>query len=88
MWHSHQDTDEMFLVLSGTLNIQLRDRDVILHPGEIFVVPKGVEHCPKADEEVGILLLEPKGVVNTGNAGTDRRIDPRPMEEVLGGRGK
>jgi len=88
VWHSHQDTDEMFLVLSGTLNIQLRDRDVILHPGEIFVVPKGVEHCPKADEEVGILLLEPKGVVNTGNAGTDRRIDPRPMEEVLGGRGK
>ena len=49
----------MVLVLSGTLNIQLRDRDVILNPGEIFVVPKGVEHCPKADEEVGVMLLEP-----------------------------
>lgn len=68
VWHSHSDTDEMFLVLSGTLSIQLRDRDVILKPGEIFVVPKGVEHCPKADEEVGVMLLEPKGVVNTGDS--------------------
>lgn len=59
VWHSHPETDEMVLVLSGTLNIQLRDRDVILNPGEIFVVPKGVEHCPKADEEVGVMLLEP-----------------------------
>ena len=80
VWHSHADTDELFLVLSGNLIIQLRDRDISLAPGEIFVVPRGVEHCPKANEEVGVLLLEPKGVVNTGNAQTDRRIDPRPME--------
>ena len=81
VWHSHPDTDELFLVLSGTLNIQLRDRDVILNPGEVFVVPRGVEHCPKADEEVGVMLLEPKGVVNTGDSGTgDLTIAPRPME--------
>ena len=81
VWHSHPDTDEMFLVLSGTLNIQLRDRDVILNPGEIFVVPKGVEHCPKADEEVGVMLLEPKGVVNTGDSEAGNlTIAPKPME--------
>lgn len=81
VWHSHPDTDEMFLVLSGTLNIQLRDRDVILNPGEIFVVPKGVEHCPRADEEVGVMLLEPKGVVNTGDSERgDLTITPKPME--------
>ena len=80
VWHSHDDTDELFLVLSGNLVIQLRDRNITLAPGEIFVVPRGVEHCPKADQEVGVLLLEPKGVINTGNAETDRRIDPRPME--------
>ena len=81
VWHSHPDTDEMFLVLSGRLNIQLRDRDVILYPGEIFVVPKGVEHCPKADEEVGVMLLEPKGVINTGDSERDDlTITPKPME--------
>ena len=80
VWHSHPGTDEMFLVLSGTLNIQLRDRDVILNPGEIFVVPKGVEHCPKADEEVGVMLLEPKGVLNTGDSERgDLTITPKPM---------
>ena len=82
VWHSHPDTDEMFLVLSGTLNIQLRDRDVILKPGEVFVVPKGVEHCPKADEEVAVMLLEPKGVVNTGDSERgDLTIAVRAMEE-------
>ncbi len=81
VWHSHADTDELFLVLSGTLNIQLRDRDVILRPGEVFVVPKGVEHCPKADEEVGVMLLEPKGVVNTGDCEKgDLTVTPRPMK--------
>lgn len=67
IWHSHPDTDELFLVLPGTLNTQLRDRDVILKPGDVFVVPKGVEHCTKADEEVAVMLLEPRGVVNTGD---------------------
>ncbi len=69
VWHSHPDTDELFLVLSGRLTIQLRDRDVILGPDDVFVVPKGVEHCPRADDEVHALLIEPQGTVNTGDAG-------------------
>jgi mannose-6-phosphate isomerase-like protein (cupin superfamily) len=69
VWHDHPDTDELFLVLDGELVIQLRDRDVHLGPGELFVVPRGVEHCPRADGEVRALLLEPRGVVNTGAAG-------------------
>ena len=69
VWHQHDDTDELFLVIDGRLTIQLRDRDVHLGPGELFVVPRGVEHCPRADEEVRALLLEPLGVVNTGDAG-------------------
>jgi len=69
VWHKHDDTDDFFLVLRGHLTIQLRDRDVELDPGEIFVVPRGVEHCPRADEETHVLLIEPKGTVNTGDAG-------------------
>lgn len=69
VWHSHDDTDELFLVLDGELTIQLRDRDVVLGSGELFVVPRGVEHCPRADRETAALLLEPRGVVNTGGAG-------------------
>ncbi|QIK64360.1 cupin domain-containing protein [Leucobacter viscericola] len=69
VWHSHDDTDELFLVIAGQLTIQLRDRDVHLGPGQLYVVPKGVEHCPRADEEVHALLMEPAGVVNTGDAG-------------------
>lgn len=69
VWHSHEDTDELFLVVEGRLIIQLRDREVTLGPGQLFVVPRGVEHCPRADEEVKVLLLEPAGVVNTGDAG-------------------
>ncbi|GGK78836.1 cupin domain-containing protein [Ornithinimicrobium pekingense] len=69
VWHRHEDTDELFLVLDGQLTIQLRDRDVVLGPGQLFVVPRGVEHCPRADGEVKALLLEPQGVVNTGDAG-------------------
>jgi mannose-6-phosphate isomerase-like protein (cupin superfamily) len=68
VWHSHADTDDFFLVLKGRLTIQLRDRDVLLEPGELFVVPRGVEHCPRADEEVELLLIEPAGTVNTGDA--------------------
>ena len=67
-WHDHADTDELFLVLHGELTIQLRDRDVFLGPGELYVVPRGVEHCPTAENEVSALLIEPRGVVNTGEA--------------------
>lgn len=68
VWHSHPDTDDFFLVLKGRLTIQLRDRDVEVSEGEMFVVPRGVEHRPKAEEEVHILLIEPKGTPNVGDA--------------------
>jgi mannose-6-phosphate isomerase-like protein (cupin superfamily) len=68
VWHSHPETDDLFLVVSGRLTIQLRDRDVELGPGELFVVPAGVEHCPRADPEAHVLLIEPRGTPNTGDA--------------------
>jgi mannose-6-phosphate isomerase-like protein (cupin superfamily) len=68
-WHTHDDTDELFLVIAGRLTIQLRDGDVTLGPGQLYVVPRGVEHCPVADDETHALLIEPAGVVNTGDAG-------------------
>src|SRR5882757_8843760 len=70
VWHKHEDTDDLFLVLRGRLVIQLRDRDVELGPGELFVVPKGVEHRPVADEEVHLMLIEPSGTPNTGDRAT------------------
>src|SRR3954471_10709466 len=68
-WHTHEDTDELFLVIDGRLTIQLRDGDVTLTNGQLYVVPRGVEHCPLAEGEVSALLIEPAGVVNTGDAG-------------------
>jgi len=68
-WHKHTDTDEFFLVLNGQLTIQMRDRDVVLEPRELFVVPRGAEHCPRADNETALLLVEPSSVVNTGDVG-------------------
>ncbi len=68
VWHSHPDTDDFFLVLAGRLTIQLRDGEIELGPGELFVVPRGVEHCPRADEEAHILLIEPRGTANVGDA--------------------
>jgi mannose-6-phosphate isomerase-like protein (cupin superfamily) len=68
VWHSHPDTDDFFLVLAGSLTIQLRDGDVELGPGELYVVPRGVEHCPRADSEAHILLIEPWGTPNTGDS--------------------
>jgi mannose-6-phosphate isomerase-like protein (cupin superfamily) len=70
VWHSHPDTDDFFLVLKGRLRIELRDRNVELGPGELFVVPKGIEHRPVAEEEVHLLLIEPTGTPNTGNPAT------------------
>ena len=71
VWHRHDETDDFFLVLAGRLTIQLRDRpDVELGPGELFVVPRGVEHRPVADEETHVLLIEPAGTPNTGDAAT------------------
>lgn len=69
-WHSHPDTDDFFLVIKGHLTIRLRDGDVNLGPGELYVVPRGVEHCTYAEEEVHLLLLEPSGTPNTGDGET------------------
>ena len=70
IWHKHDDTDDFFLVLKGRLRIELRDGNVELGPGDLYVVPKGVEHRPVADEEAHILLIEPTGTPNTGDART------------------
>ena len=70
VWHKHEDTDDFFLVLKGLLDIELRDRTVTLRPGEMFIVPKGIEHRPVAREETHLLLIEPTGTPNTGDAAT------------------
>jgi mannose-6-phosphate isomerase-like protein (cupin superfamily) len=72
VWHDHKDTDETFVVLDGKLRIDLRDGAVEIGPGEMFVVPKGVEHKPYAAGEVKLMLIEPRGVLNTGDAGGER----------------
>lgn len=72
VWHAHEAEDELFLVLSGRLCLQLREGEVWLEPGEFAIVPRGVEHCPRAEEETHVLLLEPASTVNTGTAGGER----------------
>jgi mannose-6-phosphate isomerase-like protein (cupin superfamily) len=78
VWHKHDDTDDFFLVLKGRVTIQMRGGSVTLGPGEMFVVPKRVEHCPIAEEEAHILLIEPAGTPNTGDPATaaQRRVVP------------
>jgi mannose-6-phosphate isomerase-like protein (cupin superfamily) len=70
VWHKHDDTDDFFLVLKGVLDIELRDRTITLGPGQMYVVPRGVEHRPVARDEVHLLLMEPTGTPNTGDAAT------------------
>ncbi len=78
VWHHHDHEDELFLVLKGRLTIKLRDQDLVLGEGEFVVIPKGVEHLPIAEEEVHVLLLEPKSTLNTGNVQSDRTVaDPK-----------
>jgi mannose-6-phosphate isomerase-like protein (cupin superfamily) len=76
VWHRHDDTDDLFLVLKGRVTIQMRSGNIILEQGEMFVVPKGVEHCPMAEAEAHILLIEPTGTPNTGDCRTaaQRRV--------------
>ncbi|MDQ3690265.1 MAG: cupin domain-containing protein [Chloroflexota bacterium] len=78
VWHRHEETDEFFMVHRGRVTIELRDREVPLSAGQCFVVPRGVEHRPRADAECELLLLEPAGTVNTGDAGGDRTITADP----------
>lgn len=75
VWHSHPETDETFIMLEGELRIDFRDGAVTLNPGEMFVVPKGVEHKPFAAQECKIMMIEPRGTVNTGDAGGDRTAE-------------
>ena len=70
VWHTHENTDDFFLVLTGRRTLQMREGNVTLGPGELFVVPKGIEHCPVAEEETHLLLIEPTGTPNTGNPET------------------
>ena len=72
VWHHHDEEDEMFLVVKGRLRMRFRDRDVTVLPGEFIIVPKGVEHMPVADEEVHVVLIEPKTTLNTGNVRNER----------------
>ncbi len=72
IWHDHKDTDETFIVIEGNLRIDFRDGAVHIGPGEMFVVPRGVEHKPCAEKEVKLLLIEPRGVLNTGHEGGER----------------
>jgi mannose-6-phosphate isomerase-like protein (cupin superfamily) len=69
VWHDHPDTDEVFIVVEGSLDIEFRDGKVSLQAGEMYVIPRGVEHKPTAESECKIMLVEPKGIVNTGDAG-------------------
>ncbi|HEY7692399.1 MAG TPA: cupin domain-containing protein [Gaiellaceae bacterium] len=75
VWHHHDDEDELFWVVSGRLRMELRDGDVVLEPGELIVVPKGVEHRPVAEGETDVVLIEPKSTLNTGNVRNERTVD-------------
>lgn len=74
IWHHHDNEDELFMVFKGTLRMKFRDREAVVNEGEFIIVPRGVEHLPIADEEVHILLLEPKTTLNTGNVVNERTV--------------
>ena len=75
IWHDHEDTDETFIVIEGRVRIDFRDGHVDLGPGEMYVVPRGVEHKPYAEQEAKLLLIEPRGVLNTGHEGGERTAE-------------
>ena len=75
VWHHHEAEEELFLVVQGRLVIKLRERDVVLEPGEFFIVPQGVEHKPIAEEETRVLLFEPKSTQHTGDVKTERTVE-------------
>lgn len=79
VWHAHPDSDELFLVISGELTLQLRDGDIVLGPNELYTVPAGVEHCPKTEVETVIVMVEKVGTVNTGDAGGERTAQLREL---------
>lgn len=75
VWHDHKNEDEFFLVIKGQLKIRLRDQEITLNPGQFFIVPRGVEHLPYAEEETHVLLFEPKNVVNTGDVVSEQTVE-------------
>ena len=75
VWHHHESEDELFLVVQGSLRIRLRDRELLIQEGEFFIVPRGTEHLPIADEECHVVLLEPASTLNTGNIKNDRTVE-------------
>lgn len=82
VWHAHENEDELFLVIDGEMNLHLRDRTVKLNPGEFFIVPRGVEHKPAADEICSALLFEPASTRNTGDVDHEYTIEPDDLERI------
>jgi mannose-6-phosphate isomerase-like protein (cupin superfamily) len=79
-WHRHKSEDELFLVIDGSFDMQFRDRTVTVNEGEFLIVPRGTEHCPRAEREVHVLLFEPAGTINTGEVDNDRTVrDPEHL---------
>ncbi len=75
VWHMHENEDEMFMVIKGRMVIKLRTEDIILSEGELFIIPRGIEHMPVAEDEVHVMLLEPKTTLNTGNVKNERTVE-------------
>ncbi|MCC7476955.1 cupin domain-containing protein [bacterium] len=82
VWHSHEEEDELFLVLRGRFCMQLREGDIWVEEGEMLVVPRGIEHCPLASEECCVLLFEPASTVNTGEADSELRLEPEALDWI------
>jgi len=75
LWHSHENEDEMFMVIKGNLTIKLKSQDIALEDGQFFIIPRGVEHLPVAEEEVHVMLFEPQSVLNTGDKKNERTVE-------------
>lgn len=75
LWHRHENEDELFWVIKGTLIIKFRDKDIVINEGELLIVPRGVEHMPVAEEEVQVILVEPVSTLNTGNVVSERTVE-------------
>ncbi|TQV77200.1 cupin domain-containing protein [Aliikangiella marina] len=82
VWHHHEHEDELFLVFKGQLTLQLRDGDIVLNPGEMYVVPKGVEHCPKAARDTHFLMVEPASTAHTGDTASDQTVPFEAQEWI------
>ena len=82
VWHSHDNEDELFIVFKGVLTLQMRDGDITLEPGQMYVVPKGVEHCPIADEETHFLMIEPASTAHTGSVNSEKTVSVEKQDWI------